>query len=101
MIFVPYLLVLVPPPRPGPGLARGGFAQGGLSWSRGVAAADHPAPGFSVQQVFPKSSQVTGASYTPNWGYYPLAPWAGLAVECAWAVVGLTLAFYLLRRRDA
>ncbi len=102
VIFVPYLLVLVPPPRPGPGLARGGFAQGGLSLvAREWLLRITPPAGFSVQQVLPQFSQVTGASYTPNWGYYPLAPWAGLAVECAWAVVGLTLAFYLLRRRDA
>ena len=102
VIFVPYLLVLVPPLRPGPGLARGGFAQGGLSLvAREWLLRITPPAGFSVQQVLPQFSQVTGASYTPNWGYYPLAPWAGLAVECAWAVAGLTLAFYLLRRRDA
>ncbi|MGD0246982.1 MAG: ABC transporter permease subunit [Streptosporangiaceae bacterium] len=59
-----------------------------------------PAAAFSVQQAQPQYSQVI-ATYTPNGGYYPLAGWAGLAVECAWAAVALTLAFYLLRRRDA
>jgi hypothetical protein len=51
--------------------------------------------------VVPRFSQVAGAFYSPNWGYYPLAPWAGFAVECAWAAAALALAFYLLRRRDA
>jgi hypothetical protein len=102
VIFVPYLLVLVPPVLPGPGLARGGFAQGGLSLvAREWLLRITPAAGFSVQQVVPQFSQVAGASYSPNWGYYPLAPWTGFAVECAWAAAGLTLAFYLLRRRDA
>ena len=102
VIFVPYLLVLVPPLRPGRTLARGGFAQGGLSLvAREWLLRITPAAGFSVQQAIPQFSQVTGASYTPNFGYYPLAPWAGFAVECAWAVTGLTLALYLLRRRDA
>ena len=102
LIFVPYLLALVPPLVPGHGLARGGFAQGGLSLvAREWLLRITPAAGFSVQQAVPQFSQVAGASYTPNWGYYPLAPWAGLAVECAWAAAGLTLAFYLLRKRDA
>jgi len=33
--------------------------------------------------------------------YYPLAPWAGLAVECGWAAAALAVAHYRLRRRDA
>jgi hypothetical protein len=53
-----------------------------------------------VQQAFPRYPQVT-ANYRPTSGYYPLAPWAGFAVECAWAVAALILASYLLRRRDA
>jgi ABC-type transport system involved in multi-copper enzyme maturation permease subunit len=102
VIFVPYLLVLVPPLVGGGVHARGGFAGGGLSLAaREWLLRITPDAGFSVQQVTPQFSQVTGASYTPNWGYYPLAPWAGFAVECAWAVAALTLAFYLLRRRDA
>ena len=101
VIFVPYLLVLVPPVLPGHA-GRGGFAQGGLSLvAREWLLRITPAAGFSVQQAVPQFSQVNGASYSPNWGYYPLAPWAGFAVECAWAAAGLTLAFYLLRRRDA
>jgi uncharacterized membrane protein len=33
--------------------------------------------------------------------YYPLAPWAGLAVLCAYAAVAFGIAALLLRRRDA
>jgi ABC-type transport system involved in multi-copper enzyme maturation permease subunit len=101
VIFVPYLLVLVPPLLPGH-VGRGGFAGGGLSLvAREWLLRITPAAGFSMQQVVSQFSQVTGASYSPNWGYYPLAPWTGFAVECAWAAAALTLAFYLLRRRDA
>ena len=59
-----------------------------------------PAAGFAIQQPYPAYPQVT-ASYTPQQGYYPLAPWAGFAVLCAWAALALGLAMYLLRRRDA
>ena len=59
-----------------------------------------PAAGFAIQQPYPAYPQVT-ASYTPGNGYYPLAPWAGFAVLCAWTALALGLATYLLRRRDA
>jgi ABC-type transport system involved in multi-copper enzyme maturation permease subunit len=59
-----------------------------------------PAAGFAIQQPYPAYPQVT-ASYTPGNGYYPLAPWAGFAVLCAWTALALGLAGYLLRRRDA
>jgi len=59
-----------------------------------------PAAGFAIQQPYPAYPQVTG-SYTPGNGYYPLAPWAGFAVLCAWTALALGLAVYLLRRRDA
>jgi hypothetical protein len=50
--------------------------------------------------VIPAYPQVA-ASYTPFNGYFPLAPWAGFAVTCAWAALALALAAYLLHRRDA
>jgi ABC-type transport system involved in multi-copper enzyme maturation permease subunit len=59
-----------------------------------------PAAGFAIQQAIPGYPQVSN-SYTPQFGYYPLAPWAGLAVACLWALAALGLALVLLRRRDA
>ena len=59
-----------------------------------------PAAGFAIQQSVPAYPQVTGL-YTPNAGYFPLSPWAGFAVLCAWAAAALGLAIWLMRRRDA
>ena len=59
-----------------------------------------PAAAFAILQAAPQYSQVT-AIYTPTSGYFPLAPWAGLAVLCAYAALALSLAVVLLRRRDA
>jgi ABC-type transport system involved in multi-copper enzyme maturation permease subunit len=87
VIFVPYLLVLGP--------LQGGNGDAPL-WPLRIT----PAAALSVQQAVPRFYQLI-AVYQPNAGYYPLAPWAGLAVECAWAAAALALACYLLRRRDA
>ncbi len=54
----------------------------------------------AILQAVPQYPQVT-AIYTPTSGYFPLAPWAGLAVLCAYAALALSLAVVLLRRRDA
>jgi ABC-type transport system involved in multi-copper enzyme maturation permease subunit len=59
-----------------------------------------PAAGFAIQQGYPRYSQLD-VGYTPGNGYFPLAPWAGFAVLCLWAVLALSLGAYLLRRRDA
>jgi ABC-type transport system involved in multi-copper enzyme maturation permease subunit len=59
-----------------------------------------PAAAFAVQQATPQYPQVT-ALYSPGSGYFPLAPWAGLAVLCGYAALALGLAVVLLRRRDA
>jgi ABC-type transport system involved in multi-copper enzyme maturation permease subunit len=59
-----------------------------------------PTAGFAILQSIPGYSQVN-APYTPNAGFYPLAPWAGFAVLCAYAALALALAAFLLRRRDA
>jgi len=88
VIFVPYLLAFGP-------LAGHGPAGGG-GWELRIT----PAAALSVQQAVPQFYQLI-ANYPLNSGYYPLAPWAGLAVECAWAAAALALAYYLLRRRDA
>ncbi|MEP7188262.1 MAG: ABC transporter permease subunit [Roseiflexaceae bacterium] len=59
-----------------------------------------PAAGFAIQQSIPQYPQVIGL-YTPQAGYYPLAPWAGFAVLCGYTALALGLAVFLPRRRDA
>jgi hypothetical protein len=59
-----------------------------------------PAAGFAFQQVLPAYHQVA-KPYTPADGYYPLAPWAGLAVLAAWGAATLGLAVLRARRSDA
>ena len=61
-----------------------------------------PAAAFAVQQSTPQYHQVQGV-YRPGLGdgFFPLAPWAGFAVLCGWAVLALAGAACLLRRRDA
>ena len=59
-----------------------------------------PAAGFAIQQPYPAYPQVN-FGYTPGNGYYPLAPWAGFAVLCAWTAAALGLATYRLCRSDA
>jgi ABC-type transport system involved in multi-copper enzyme maturation permease subunit len=59
-----------------------------------------PAAGFAIEQTLPRYFQVSSV-YTPVYGYYPLSPWAGLLVLCAYAAAALGLAAYLFRRRDA
>jgi hypothetical protein len=80
------------------------FFTGPMAILRGPAAdwllRVTPAAAFAVQQVLPAYPQVSSA-YLPQYGYYPLPPWAGLAVLCAWAAAALGLAAFLLRWRDA
>ena len=59
-----------------------------------------PAAGFAVQQAATAYPQVD-ALYSPNGGYYPLAPWAGLAVLAGYAALALAAAVVQLRKRDA
>ncbi|HEU5427892.1 MAG TPA: ABC transporter permease subunit [Actinocrinis sp.] len=59
-----------------------------------------PAAAFAVEQSLVAYPQVT-ASYTPDQGYFPLSPWAGFAVLCAYAALFLGLAHLRLSRRDA
>jgi len=59
-----------------------------------------PAAAFSLQTSTLRYPQVNTACI-PYHGCYPLAPWTGFAVMCAWAVLALGLAGYLLHRRDA
>ena len=59
-----------------------------------------PAAAFAVQQTLVRYHQVENP-YTPYNGYFPLAPWAGLAVLAGYTAVALTVAAVLLHRRDA
>jgi hypothetical protein len=86
VIFVPFLLANVP----------GLLSTGAQEWLLRVL----PIAAFSLQQAYPAYHQVV-ALYWPADGYYPLSPWAGFAVLCAWAVVALALAGWMLRRTDA
>jgi ABC-type transport system involved in multi-copper enzyme maturation permease subunit len=59
-----------------------------------------PTAAFAVQATLPRSGLVT-SSYTPPNGYFPIGPWAGLAVLAAYTAVALAAAVWLVRRRDA
>jgi ABC-type transport system involved in multi-copper enzyme maturation permease subunit len=59
-----------------------------------------PAAAFAVQQSLRQYPQVDHL-YAPLQGYFPLSPWAGFAVLCAYAALALGIAVVLLRRRDA
>jgi ABC-type transport system involved in multi-copper enzyme maturation permease subunit len=86
VIVLPYLLTVTTPLLP----------AGPTDWLARVT----PAAAFAVQQTLIQYPQVSNV-YTPSAGYWPLPPWAGFAVLCAWAAVALGLAAYLLNRRDA
>jgi hypothetical protein len=59
-----------------------------------------PAAAFSVLSALPRSS-VVSYPYTFANGYYPLSPWAGLAVLAVWTAVAFGAGWWLLGRRDA
>ena len=59
-----------------------------------------PAAGFAIQQTVTQYDQVV-TLYSPMHGYFPLAPWTGLAVLCAYAAAAFAGALILIRRRDA
>jgi ABC-type transport system involved in multi-copper enzyme maturation permease subunit len=86
LIVLPFLLAFLP----------GALSPSAQGWLLRIS----PAAAFAVQQAFPAYHQVV-APYAASLGYYPLAPWAGFLVLCAWAAVALAAAAYLLRRRDA
>jgi ABC-type transport system involved in multi-copper enzyme maturation permease subunit/regulation of enolase protein 1 (concanavalin A-like superfamily) len=70
--------------------------SGPASWLLKVT----PAAAFGVQQTLPRYSQAPTACL-PYQGCYPLSPWAGFLVLCAWTAVALGLALLVLRTRDA
>jgi ABC-type transport system involved in multi-copper enzyme maturation permease subunit len=69
---------------------------GGEQWLFRVA----PPAAFAVLQTLPRYAQVSYPQTLGN-GYYPLAPWAGLAVLGCYVLLALALAAFLLPRRDA
>ena len=86
LIVAPYVLTVPVPVLP----------LGAADWLMRVT----PAAAFAVEQTVTRYPQVDDV-YAPAYGYFPLAPWAGLAVLLAWAAAALTVAYVLLARRDA
>ncbi len=86
VVVLPYLLAVVIPVLP----------AAATGWLLRVT----PAAAFALQQTVPQYAQVDNV-YSPVFGYYPLPPWAGFAVLCAWAAIALAMATFLLNRRDA
>jgi hypothetical protein len=84
VIVLPYLLAMTVLP------------TGAAQWLLRVT----PAAAFAVQQSAIRYPQVSNL-YTPADGYFPLPPWAGLAVLGGWAALALGVALALFRGRDA
>jgi hypothetical protein len=59
-----------------------------------------PAVGFAIQQSVPQFALVD-SHCTHGQGCYPVAPWVGFGLLCAYTAVALGLAAVMLRRRDA
>jgi hypothetical protein len=53
-----------------------------------------PTAAFAIQATLPRSNLVTSA-YTPPNGYFPISPWAGLAVLAAYTAAALGAARWL------
>jgi ABC-type transport system involved in multi-copper enzyme maturation permease subunit len=83
VIVLPYLLAISVLP------------AGAAQWLLRIA----PAAGFAIQQSTLQYPQVSNI-YTPVNGYFPLAPWTGFLVLCAWTVLALAVAAFFVRRRD-
>ena len=86
LIAAPYVLAVSIPVLP----------LGAADWLMRVT----PAAAFAVEQTVVQYPQVDDV-YAPAYGYFPLPPWAGFAVLCAWTAVFLTLARLALNWRDA
>jgi hypothetical protein len=86
VIVLPYLLAVPIPVLP----------LGVADWLMRVT----PAAAFAVQQTVIQYPQVSNV-YAPAYGYFPVEPWAGFCVLCAWALAALAVAALALRARDA
>ena len=80
----------------GPGVLGPSLSGGAVSWLYRAS----PAAGLSVFDTLPRTTLIDYPFTLAN-GYYPLGPWAGLAVLAAYAAAALALAAYRWRRRDA
>jgi len=90
------IVVFAMPMLLGPGVLGPSLSGGAASWLYRAS----PAAGLSVFDTLPRTTLIDYPFTLAN-GYYPLAPWAGLAVLAAWAAGALALAAYRWRRRDA
>ncbi len=90
------IVLFILPNLVGPGV----LGQGGTGGFTTALYRFSPAAAFSIFGVLPRSSLVS-FPYTLANGYYPLTPWAGLGILCAYSAVALAAATVLLRRRDA
>jgi hypothetical protein len=73
-----------------------GLPAGTDSWLMRLS----PDAAFAIQATVPRYSLVTGA-YIPANGYFPISPWAGLAVLAGYTAAALGAAVWLAGRRDA
>ena len=83
LVVFPLVMSLILPPGP-------------ASWLLRVT----PAAAFGVQQALPRYPQAPAACLPYN-GCFPLSPWGGFLVLCAWAAAALGIAMLVLRSRDA
>jgi ABC-type transport system involved in multi-copper enzyme maturation permease subunit len=90
------VVVFVLPTFTGPGIIGPTSSGTAATWLYRVT----PAAGFSILGLLPRSGLVS-YRYTMANGYYPLPPWAGLLVLCAYATAALFAARIVLQRRDA
>ncbi len=79
-----------------PGILATSLPAGADSWLMQFT----PTAAFAIQETLPRSNLVVDA-YVPANGYFPISPWAGLAVLAAYTAVAFGAAMWLLRRRDA
>jgi ABC-type transport system involved in multi-copper enzyme maturation permease subunit len=90
------VVLFVLPAFTGPGVLGPPSGGGAATWLYTVT----PAAGSSVLGLLPRSPFVS-FPYTMANGYYPLSPWAGMLVLCAYAAAALGVAHLGLSRRDA
>jgi len=90
------VVIFILPAFMGPGVLGPNSSSAAAEWLYRLT----PAAGFSMLGLLPRSALVS-YQYTMANGYYPLPPWAGLLVLCAYAAAALLAARIVLGRRDA